>query len=56
MQKNKIFTVGAVLLVLGVVGLVSNFSVFLMWGLVIVGLVVLFFGWLDNDKNVGGKK
>ena len=45
--------VGIVLLVVGFVGLVSNFSVFLMWTLVIAGAIGILWGWLDKGGNGG---
>ncbi len=50
MQKNTLLVVGVILLVLGLIGLVSSFSTFLMWALVILGLVSILMGWSAKGK------
>ncbi len=52
MQKNTILAVSVVLLVLGVIGLVTSFSTFLMWSLVILGLGGLVWGYFDKGKKI----
>lgn len=49
MQKNTLLTVGVILLVLGLIGLVSSFSTFLMWALVIIGLLAILMGWSKGN-------
>ena len=58
MQKNTLLLIGIVLLVLGVIGLITNFSVFLMWALVILGVVGILIGWFAKGKSEekGGEK
>jgi len=59
MQKNGLLTIGIILLVLGLIGLTSSFSTFLMWALVILGLIGIFLGWsakdTDGEKGAGKK-
>jgi hypothetical protein len=50
-KMNTPLMIGIVLLVLGLFGLVSNFSVFLMWLLVIVGAVSVLWGWIGERGN-----
>lgn len=45
--------VGIVLLVVGFIGLVSNFSVFLMWVLVIAGAIGILWGWMGKGNGGG---
>lgn len=51
MQKNTILMGSIILLVLGVIGLVSSFSTFLMWALVLLGIIGLLWGWLNKGKG-----
>jgi hypothetical protein len=48
--------VGVVLLVVGLIGLVSNFSIFLMWALVIAGVVGILWGWMNKGGGPETKK
>lgn len=48
MQKNSLLIVGIILLVLGLIGLVANYSVMLMWVLVILGVIAILWGWLGK--------
>lgn len=51
MLKNTPLVVGVVLLVIGLAGLVSNFSVFVMWAFVIAGVLGVLWGWLDKGDT-----
>ena len=50
--KATFLEVSTFLLVVGVAGLVSSFSTFLMWALVIIGIIGLIWGYLDKSKNI----
>jgi len=54
MSKSTVLMVSIVLLVMGVIGLVTNFSIFLMWALVIIGLAGLVWGYFG--KGSGGNE
>jgi len=45
-MQSTILTIGVILLVIGLIGLVLNYYVTWMWVLVVVGLVGTIWGWV----------
>ena len=48
MQKSTVLFSSIIFLVVGVIGLVTSFSTFLMWALVILGIVGLVWGYFSK--------
>jgi uncharacterized membrane protein len=51
MQKSSILFSSIVALVIGVIGLVTSFSTFLMWALVVIGIAGLVWGYFYKGNK-----
>jgi membrane-bound ClpP family serine protease len=49
-MKVTLITIGIILLVLGIIGLVVKYSVTWMWVLVVLGLIGIVWGWLTKPE------
>jgi 1,4-dihydroxy-2-naphthoate octaprenyltransferase len=47
-MKASLIIIGVILAVIGFIGLVFNYSVMLMWVLVILGVIGILWGWMGK--------
>jgi membrane-bound ClpP family serine protease len=47
-MKGTLVTIGIILLVLGVIGLVANYSATWMWLLIVLGVIGVVWGWMTK--------
>ena len=51
-MKGTLVTIGVILLVLGIVGLIAHYSAVWMWILIILGVVGVLWGWMNNNPQM----
>jgi uncharacterized membrane protein len=49
-MKGTLVTIGIILLVLGIVGLMAKYSVTWMWLLIVLGVIGVIWGWMTKPE------
>ena len=49
-MKNTLIVIGVILLVLGIIGMVANYSVTWMWLMIVLGVIGILWGWMKKPE------